>query len=47
MLEQVDEAKSLHLTEIEALAIQARQDVGLSITEQLATNESQKREAVP
>ena len=44
ILEQVDGDKRLHLTEIEDMALQARQDVGQSITEELAINESQKRE---
>lgn len=44
ILEQVDADKRLHLTEIEDMALQARQDVGRSITEELATSESQKRE---
>lgn len=44
LLEQVDEEKRLQLTEIEEMALQTRQDVGQSITEELATKESQKRE---
>lgn len=44
ILEQVDDNKRLHLTEIEELALQARQDVGQSITGELVTTESQKRE---
>lgn len=44
ILEQVDEDKRLHLSEIEDMALQARQDVGQSITAELATNESRKRE---
>jgi len=44
ILEQVDDDKRLHLTEIEEMALQARQDVGQSISEELATTESQKRE---
>ena len=44
ILEQVDDNKHLPLTEIEDMALQVRQEVGQSITEELATTESQKRE---
>jgi hypothetical protein len=43
MLEQIEDEKSLHLTEIEEMALQVRQAVGASITEELAVTESQKQ----
>lgn len=43
IFEAVDDTKSLHLTEIEEMALQARQRVGQSMTEELAKTESQKR----
>lgn len=43
MLEAWDGAEQHDLTEIEALALQLRQEVGQAVTEVLAVNESQKQ----
>lgn len=45
MFDQLSEDEPLHLTQIEEAALQTRQRVGQSITEELVTSESQKREA--
>lgn len=44
MLDQLESKERLHLTEIEEMALKLRQEVGESITEELAVNESQKQE---
>ena len=43
MLDQLDGDERLHLTEIEEMALKLRQEVGASITGELAVNESQRQ----
>ena len=43
MLEQVEAKKCLHLTEIEELAIEMRQEVGQSVTETLVSTENNQQ----